>query len=55
MHILIHLVIVNTLERSCTLDMSVKIKCIIIINNNISSHKSEGEMDELQASIPYTQ
>ena len=30
-HILVHLVIVNTLEQSCTLDMSVKIKCIIII------------------------
>ena len=30
-HILIHLVIVNTFEQSCTLDMSVKIKCIIII------------------------
>ena len=30
-HILVHLVIVNTLEQSCTLDMSVKIKCIISI------------------------
>ena len=32
MHILVHLVIVNTLEQRCTLDMSVKIKCIIIIH-----------------------
>ena len=32
-HILVHLVIVNTLEQSCTLDTSVKIKCIIIIIN----------------------
>ena len=30
-HILVHLVIVNTLEQSCTLHMNVKIKCIIII------------------------
>ena len=36
-HILVHLVIVNTLGHSCTLDMSVKIKCIIIIIiNNLS-------------------
>ena len=30
-HILVHLAIVNTLEQSFTLDMSVKIKSIIII------------------------
>ena len=30
-HILVYLIIVNTLEQSCTLDMGVKIKCIIII------------------------
>ena len=29
--ILVHLVIVNTPEQSCTMDMSVKIQCIIII------------------------
>ena len=31
-HILVHLIIVNTLEQRCTLGMIVKIKCIIIIN-----------------------
>ena len=32
-HILVHLVIVSTLKHSCTLNMSVKIKCIIIIDS----------------------
>ena len=43
-HILVHLVSVNTLEQSCTLDMSVKIKCFIIIYNCIISPKRTGKI-----------